>query len=124
MLGANVGMIEGFRFLARERENFFHARRIRNVADHLGLRPGTDLLLDFHPHGFEVEPHLLQDVDRNALPELDQTQQQMLGPDVIMVEAVSFFAGKRQNLLGSRREIIHCFAAQESIHSRTLVPLY
>ncbi len=92
MLGPDVGMIERFRFLAREREDFFHARRVRNVADHLGLRPGTDLLLDFHPHGFEVETHLLQDVDGNALPELDQTKQQMLGPDVIMVEAVSFFA--------------------------------
>ena len=124
VLGADVGMIERLRFLAGERENFFHARRVRNVADHLGLRPGADLLLDFHPHGFEVETHLLQDVDGHALPELDQAEQQMLGPDVIVVEAVGFLAGERQDLLGSRREIIHCFAARESIRSPTLVPLY
>src|ERR1700674_4724077 len=54
VLGPNVGMIERFRFLARERKNFFYARRIRNVANHLGLRPGTDLFLDLHPHRFEV----------------------------------------------------------------------
>ncbi len=45
----------------------------------------------------------------------------MLGPDVIMIEAVGFLAGKRQNLLGARREIIHCFAARESIRSPILI---
>ena len=95
VLGPDVGMIERFRFLARKRENFFDARRIRNVAHHLGLRPGTDLFLDFHPHGFEVETHLLQNVDGHALPKFDQAKQQMLGPDIIMVEAVSFFPSQR-----------------------------
>ena len=36
----------------------------------------------------------------------------MLGADVIVVEAVGFFTRKRQDLLGSRRKIIHCFAAR------------
>ena len=124
VFGADVGMIERLCFLAGERENFFHARRVRNVPDHLGLGSGADLLLDFHPHRFEIEPHLLQNVDGNALPQLDQPEQQMLGPDVIMIEAISFFAGERQDLLGPRREIIHCFAAQASIRSPTPAPLY
>ncbi len=37
--------------------------------------PGADLLLDFHPHGLEIETHLLKDVDGNALPQLDQAEQ-------------------------------------------------
>ena len=75
VLGADVGMIERLRFLAGERENFLHARRVGNVADHLCLRSGADLLLDFHAHGFEIEAHLLQDVDGHALAELDQSEQ-------------------------------------------------
>ena len=77
------------------------------LPDHLGLRAGADLLLDFHADGFEVEPHLLEDVDGDALPELDQAEQQMLGADVVVVEAVGFLAGERQDLLRARCEIIH-----------------
>ena len=76
VLGADVGMIERLRFLAGEREHFLHPRRVGNVADHLRFRAGADLFLDFHPDGLEVEAHLLQDVDGNALAELDQAEQQ------------------------------------------------
>ena len=124
MLGPDIGMVERLGFLAREGEHLFHARRVRDVADHLGFRSGADLFFDFHPHGLQVESHLLQDVDGNALPELDQAEQQMFGPDVVVVEAVGFLARQGQDLLRSRGEIIHCFAARESIRSPSLVPLY
>ena len=100
-------MIERARLLAREREDLFHPRSVGNVADHLRFRAGADLLLDFHPNRFEVEPHLLQNVDGDALPELDQPEQEMLGPDVIMIEAIRFFAGEREDLLRPRCKIIH-----------------
>ena len=108
-------MVERLGFLAREREHLLHPRRVRDVADHLGFRPGTDLLLDFHPHGFEIEPHLLEDVDGHALPQFDQAEQQMLGPDVIVIEAIGFFAGKSQHLLGSRGKIIHWFGGSGAV---------
>ena len=107
VLGADIGMIQRLGFLAGQREHFLHARRVGNVADHLGLRAGADLFLDFHPDGLEIEPHLLQNVDRHALAQLDQAEQKMLGADVIVVEAVRFFASKREHLLGARSEIIH-----------------
>ena len=100
VFGPDIGMIQRFRFLARERENFFHARRVGNVADHFCFRPGTDLFLHFHPHRLEIESHLLQNVDRHALPQLDQPEQQVLGPDVIVIEAVCFFTGERQTPVG------------------------
>ena len=123
MLGADVGMIERLGLLAREREHFFHARRVGNVPNHFRLRSGADLLLDFHPHRFEIETHLLENVDGNALAKLDQAEQEMLGPDVIVVEAVGFFASERQNLLSARREIIHWFAARDSIRFPIPSPL-
>ena len=77
------------------------------LPDHLGLRAGADLLLDLHADGLEVEPHLLQHVDGDALAELDQAEQKMLGADVVVVEAVGFLAGQRQDLLGAGGKIIH-----------------
>ena len=110
VLGADVGMIERLGFLAGEREDFLHARRVGDIADHLGLGAGADLLLHFHADGFEVEPHLLQHVDGDALAQLDQAEQQMLGADVIVVEPVGFLAGQGQDLLGARSKVIHHLA--------------
>ena len=50
MLRADVRMVERLRFLPGEREHFFDPRGVWHVTDQLGLRSGTDLLLDFHPH--------------------------------------------------------------------------
>src|SRR2546423_5168415 len=102
-------MVQRLRFLPRQRQYLLHPRRVGNVADHFRLRPRPDLLLDFHPHSLEIEPHLLEDVDGHALPQLDQAEQQMLGPDVIMIEAIGFFSSESQDLLGPRSEIIHWF---------------
>src|SRR6516162_1584052 len=101
-------MIEGFRFLAGERQNFLHARGIRNVADDFCFWPGANLFLDLHPHGLEIESHFLENIDRDALAELDQSQQKMLGADVIVIETISLFASKLENLLSAGSEIIHC----------------
>ena len=109
MLGADIGMVERLRFLAREREDLLHARRVGNVADHLRLRAGADLLLDLHADGLEVEPHLLEDIDGDALAELDQPEQQVLGAHVVVVEAVGFFAGECQDLLRAWCEVVHHF---------------
>ena len=71
----------------------------------------THLLLHLHAHRFKIKPHLLKHIDGDALPQLDQTKQQMLGPDIVVVEAVSFLAGKSQDLLRARCEVIHHFPA-------------
>ena len=77
------------------------------LPDHLGLGAGADLLLDLHADGFEIEPQLLQHIDRDALAELDQAEQQVLRAHVIVVEAVGFLAGQGQDLLGARSKVIH-----------------
>ena len=37
----------------------------------------------------------------------------MLGADVVVIKAIRFFAGQREDLLGPRRKIIHCFDGSE-----------
>ena len=75
VLGADVGVIERLGFLAGEREDLLHARRVGDVARHLGVRAGADLLFHLDADGLEIEAELLQHIDRDALPELDQPEQ-------------------------------------------------
>src|SRR5262249_34947785 len=117
-------MIERLGFLPRQREHFFDARRVWDVADHLRLRAGTDLFFHFHPHSLKIESHLLQDVHGHALTKLYQSEKQMLGADVVVVKSVGFLASKRQNLLSSRCEIIHYSMVRSSSHCLSLSPSY
>ncbi len=74
-------MIQRLGFLGAQRENFLHARRVGNVADHLLIGAGADLFLDFHADGFEVEAQFLKHIDGDALAQFDQAEQKMLGAD-------------------------------------------
>ena len=107
--------------MAASDENLLHARRVRNIADHLLIGAGADLLLDFHAHGFQIEADLLQDVDRHALAQLNQAEQQMFGAHKIVVEAVCFSCAPRQDLLSAGREIVHCFFTHITITSTCAV---
>ena len=107
MFRADVGMAERFGFLAGEGEDLLHARGVGNVADHLGLGSGADLLFDFHADRFEVEAHLGEDVDGHTLAEFDQAEEKVLGAHIVVVEPVCLFAGEREDLLGAGREIVH-----------------
>src|SRR5262245_40244954 len=124
MFCPDVGMIERLCFLTGKSEHFLNARSVRNVADHFGFRSGTNLFLDLHSHGLEIETHLLEDVDCDTLPKLDQAEEEMLSANVIMIEPISLFTGQRQNLLSARGEIIHCLLARSWIRFPTLAPLY
>jgi hypothetical protein len=49
----------------------------------------------------------LQDVYGDALAEFDQSEQEMLGADVVVVEPVGLLAGECKDLLRAGREVIH-----------------
>jgi len=104
-------VVEIFRLLLRERDDFFHARRVGNVADHFLVRPAADLLLDFDADAVEVNAHALQNIDGDALPQLDQAEQEMFRAEKIMVQPVGFLAREREHLLRARRKITHGFIA-------------
>ena len=107
MFRADVGVIQSLCFLAGQGQYLFHPRGVRNVSYHLCLGMRADMFLDFHPDGFKVESHLLQDVHCNPLAKFDQSEQKMLCTDVVVVEPVGLFAGERQHLLSAWSKIIH-----------------
>jgi hypothetical protein len=93
VLGANVTVVKRLRFLARERQNFFDSRGVGNVSGGFGLGPGSHLLFNGSSNSIEIKSHFLQNVNRYTLTEIDQPKQQMLRPHVVMVKAISLFAG-------------------------------
>ena len=111
VFGADVGMVEGLGFLGGEREDFFDARRVGDVADHFLIGAGADLLLDLHADGFEVEAHFLEHVDGDALAQLDQAEQKVFGADEVVIKPIGFLPRQREHLLRAGREIVHGFLA-------------
>ena len=114
VLGADVGVVEGLGLLLRQGEDLLHARRVGNVADHLLVGAGADLLLDLQADGFQVEAHFLEHIDGDALAQLDEAEQEVFGADKVVVEPVGFLARQREHLLRARREIVHGFCRSYS----------
>ena len=71
--------------------------------------PGADLFLDGGAHRLEVETHFLEHADGHALAELDQAEENVLGPDVVVMKPVGFLAREGKHLLRAGREIVHRF---------------
>src|SRR5690606_34191255 len=78
VLGADVRVVERLGLLACEGEDLLDAGGVRDAALGLGFGTGAHLLLDGASNGFEIEAHLLQHADSDALPQLDQPEEDVL----------------------------------------------
>jgi hypothetical protein len=107
VLRADVGVMEGLGFFAGQSENLLHAGGIGDIAGDLGVGSGADLLFDFHPNRFQIEPHFLKNIDGDALSKLDQAKENVFRSHVVVVEAVGLLASESEDLLGAWGEIIH-----------------
>ena len=115
VLGADIGVIERLGFLGGKGEHLLDARRVGDVADHLLIGAGANLFLDLHADGLEIEAHLLENVHRDTLSQLDEAKEQVLGTDKVVIEPVGFLARESEDLLRSRREIVHGFIAHSCL---------
>ena len=87
-------MLECFGLLAGKREYFFDSGGVGYIPGHLAFWARTDLFLDFLTNRLKIKAHFLEHIHRNTLTQLDQAQQQMLGPHIVVVEPVCFLSGK------------------------------
>ena len=92
MLGADIGMLERLRLFAGQGQYLLHTRRVGDIPSHLVFLTGANLLLDLLANRFQIQSHFLEHIHGHSLTKLDETEQQMLGPDVVVVEAVGFLA--------------------------------
>ena len=66
----------------------------------------SDLFLDGGADDLQVEAHAAEDVDRDALAELDEPEQDVLRADVVVVEPAGFRPGQFHDLAGAGSEIV------------------
>ena len=73
--------------------------------------PGLDDLLDLQPDLAQVDVQVLEDVGGDARAFLDEAEEDVLGADVLVVEALRLLVGELHHLAGPVREsFIHEFA--------------
>jgi len=107
MFSADIGVMKGFRFFASKGENLFDSWGVGNVACNFGVRTCSNLFFYFHPDRFEIQPHFLEDIDGDALAQLDQAEENMLRAHIVVVKAVGLLAGKGEDLLCAGGEVVH-----------------
>ena len=90
VLGADVVVAELQRLAQRELEDLLRAGRERDVARRR-LAAVADDLLDLRAHGLERDAERLERLGRDALTLVDQAEQDVLGPDVVVVEEARLF---------------------------------
>jgi len=108
VLGADVVVIEVAGLLHRIFDHLLGPRRLRELAhrDHVGA--ALDELLDLHPDLPQVDVEVFQHVGGDATALLDQTEEDVLGADVLMVEPLGLLVGQLHHLPGTvRKSLVH-----------------
>ena len=99
MLGADVVVPELERLAERELEDLLGARRERDVPGRCLLALADDLL-DLLAYGLERDTQGLEGLGCDALALMDQTQKDVLGTDVVVVEHPGLFLGQDDDPAG------------------------
>jgi hypothetical protein len=118
VLGADIVVVEVARLFDGVLDDLLGAGRLGQLAhrDHLGA--GLDELLDLEADLAQVDIEVLEDVGPDAGAFLDQPEQDVLGPDVLVVEPLGFLVGQGHDLACAIGE-----AFEHSTDARMPVPV-
>ena len=100
VLGADVVVAEAERLAQGELEHLLGARRERDLAGG-DLLAGADDAHDLRAHALDGDVERLEDPCRKALLLAQQSEQDVLGADVVVLELPRLFLGKDDDLAGS-----------------------
>ena len=126
VLGADVVVAELQGLAQRQLENLLGARRERDVTRRLLLALADDVL-HLLAHGIERNPERLERLGSNALTLVDQTQEDVLGADVVVVEHLRLFLGEHNHATGTVGESLEhplTPSAGESLDADPLLASY
>ena len=113
VLCADVGMVEAARFVDGEFDHLLRARGETNLATTL-LVTAADDEFDGRANFVQLHAEVRQHLRCHAVALADESEQQVLGTDVIVVEALGFLLSERQNTPGSFGELIEAIGHFES----------
>ena len=100
VLGADVGVAELQRLAQGQLEHLLGARRERDVAAGRLLALADDLL-DLGAHGLQGDVEGLQRLGRDSFALVDQAEQDVLGPDVVVGQHAGLFLGQHDHPTGT-----------------------
>ena len=109
VLGADVVVVEAARFVDGELDDLLGARRQADFADDRPVAAADDEL-DRRADLVQLDAHVLENLGGDAVAFADQAEEQVLGADVVVVEALGLFLRERQDLarpFGELVEAIH-----------------
>ena len=103
VFGADVIVREVAGFLDRILDHLLGPRRMRKATHHdlLAARTVLNDLLHFQANLAQVDVEVLENVGGHTRAFLHETEQNVLGPDVLVVEPLSFLVGQLHDLPGS-----------------------
>ena len=98
VLGADVVVVEVSRLFHRVLDHLLRPRRLRQLAHGDHVRAALHELLDFEADFPQVDVQVLQNVGRHPAAFFDQSQKDVFGADVFMVEPLGFLVGQLHDL--------------------------
>src|SRR5262245_30757276 len=104
MLGADVVVAHQTSFFDRKFEHLFSFRGEGDFPHHQGVEATWEVALNFLLELLEIDTQLLQDGDGDAATVLQYSQQDMLGPEILMMIALGLFPRQDNDPSRSLRE--------------------
>ncbi len=101
VLGADVVVVEVPGFLDGVLDDLFGAGGLGQLAHGDHFRAWLDELLDLEADLAEVDVEVLEDVGADARALFDEPEQDVLGPDVLVVEALGLLVGQGHHFAGT-----------------------
>ena len=103
VFGADVVVVEVAGLLDRVLDDLLGPRGLGQLAHRDHVRAALDELLDLEADLAQVDVEVLQDVGGDAAAFLDQAEQDVLGADVLVVEALGLLVGQLPSPCGHGR---------------------
>jgi hypothetical protein len=98
VLGAHVVVVEVASLFDGVLDDLLGSRGLRELAHRDHLRATLDELLDFEANLAKVDVEVLEHVGPDPRPFLHEAEQDVLGPDVFVVESLRLLIGERHHL--------------------------
>jgi hypothetical protein len=111
VLGADVVVPEAACLVDRQLDDPLRSRREPDLPDDRAVAAADDEL-DSGAHLRQLDVHVLEHARGDALALADEAEEEMLRPDVVVVEALRLVLGEGQHLPRSIGELV------ESVHGR------
>ena len=106
MFGPDIIIVHRLGFVGGHHDDVFQSACEGSRSILPGLPPGSELAFHFEAQRVQIQSHCAENGNRHAFSERDQSQQQMFGPHIVVIEPFRLFLGESQHMFRPRGEIL------------------